>query len=100
MLESLRTSNIPEKINATNIVLIPKTKFPESLKSFGPISLCNTVYKIITKLIVKQIRPYLFELINPFQASFFLGRKLSDNVITTQELIYSFHKMRKQKHPI
>jgi hypothetical protein len=39
---------MPEGINDTTIVLIPKDKNPESLAEFRPISLCNVVYKIIS----------------------------------------------------
>uniref|UniRef100_A0A2N9GX50 CCHC-type domain-containing protein n=1 Tax=Fagus sylvatica TaxID=28930 RepID=A0A2N9GX50_FAGSY len=66
---------MPHYLNRTLISLIPKCPGPESLTQFRPISLCNTVYKIVTKAIVARIRPLLSNLISPFQAAFVPGRR-------------------------
>lgn len=44
---------------ATFIALIPKSDKPETFNNFHPISLCNLVYKIITKVISNRIKPML-----------------------------------------
>jgi hypothetical protein len=72
---------MPHYLNQTLISLIPKCPGPESLTQFRPISLCNTIYKIVTKAIVARIRPLLSNLISPFQAAFVPGRRGIDNVI-------------------
>ena len=66
---------IPDYLNGTNIVLIPKVQSLESISSYKPISLCNLVYKIITKIIVGRLIPYLDKLISPCQAAFVPGRR-------------------------
>ena len=76
-----REKKIPEYMNSTNIVLIPKTQGPESIGSYRPISLCNTVYKIVSKILVGRIRPLLDQLISPCQTAFVPGRRGVDNVI-------------------
>ena len=58
-----------------------KKKDPETIGNFRPISLCNSVYKIVTKIIVARVRPLLDNLISPFQSAFVPGRKGVDNVI-------------------
>ncbi|XP_050258784.1 uncharacterized protein LOC126703748 [Quercus robur] len=81
-----------EKLNQTHIVLIPKIQGPETLGNYRPISLCNTTYKIVTKILVARLRPYLGNLISPLQSAFVLGRKGIDNAIIVQELIHTISK--------
>ena len=85
---------IPNYLNGTNIVLIPKVQSLESISSYRPISLCNSVYKIITKIIVGRLRPYLDKLISPCQAAFVPRRKGVDNTIIVQELIHTMGKTK------
>ena len=85
---------IPEYLNKTLITLIPKCKSPESLSNYRPISLCNTLYKMVTKIIVARILPFLLKLVSSFQLAFVLGRKGMDNVIIVQEII---HTMARKK---
>ena len=56
---------VPKSLNCTHIALIPKIQGPKILGNYRPISLCNTVYKVITKIIVARLRPYLDKLISP-----------------------------------
>ena len=56
---------------------------------FRPISLCNTVDKIVSKILVQRLRPLLPSLISSMQVAFHEGRRSLDNVIIAQELIYS-----------
>jgi hypothetical protein len=91
------SGKMPEYLNKTLISLIPKCIGPETLSQFRPISLCNTVYKIVTKIIVNRIRPLLSNLVSPFQAAFIPGRRGVDNVIIAQELIHSLHKKKGRK---
>ena len=72
---------IPEYLNRTNVLLIPKMASPESLGNYRPISLCNTVYKIVTKILVVRIRPHLDKLVSPLQSAFVLRRRSADNAI-------------------
>lgn len=80
---------VPEFLNKTLISLIPKTPNPESLSNYRPISLCNTTYKIVSKIVVGRLRPHLDKLICPNQAAFVAGTRGLDNVVTAQELLHS-----------
>ena len=61
--EFFRTGIMPPGVNDTCIVLIPKILHPEHLKDFRPISLCNVIYKVVSKCIVIRLRPLLQDLI-------------------------------------
>ena len=89
-----RSSYMLKELNKTEIVLIPKVKNPESMSQFKPISLCNFVYKVISKVMVNRLKPYLGELISENQSAFVVGRQIHDNILITQE---TFHYMRLKK---
>ena len=55
---------MPDGVNDTDIVLIPKVPHPKELRDFRPISLCNVAYKIVSKCMVNRLRPLLTDLIS------------------------------------
>ena len=83
---------IPDYLNRTLITLILKCNSSESLNNFQPIGLCNTIYKVITKLLVARIRPILDYLVSLLQIAFVPKRKGVDNAIIIQELVHSMSK--------
>lgn len=89
-----RDRNVPKYLNKTNIVLIPKIQGPESISNYRPISLCNSVYKIVSKIIVGRIRLFLDQLISPCQAAFVPRRRGVDNTIIVQEIIHTMEKAK------
>ena len=90
----LNSGTILGYMNETLITLIPKCKNLESLSNYRPISLCNIIYKVVTKIIVARIRPLLKKLISPLQSVFVLGRKGVDNAIIVQELVHTMSKKK------
>ena len=51
VLDFLNGGPMPDAMNRTTIVLIPKVKNPHDLNNFGPISLCNVIYKLCSKVL-------------------------------------------------
>ncbi|KAI5350805.1 hypothetical protein L3X38_003696 [Prunus dulcis] len=49
------TASLPESINETLIALVPKVERPVSMSQLCPISLCNTIYKVISKILVARL---------------------------------------------
>ena len=70
--------SMPREVNASLIVLIPKISNPTSVNHFKSISLCNVVYKIISKLLVEKIRPLLDKMISLIQSAFIPNRWITE----------------------
>ena len=81
---------LPET-NRNFIVLIPKIPNPSNVNHYRPISLCNVVYKVISKLLVVKLRPFLDKLISPSQSAFVPGRWIAENQVLVKELMHSFN---------
>lgn len=85
------------RVNETMLVLIPKIDNPESIKHFRPISLCNVIYKIVTKLIASRLRHHMNTWVGPNQCSFIAGRNSYDNVIVAQEVVHYMERKKGKK---
>ena len=51
------SSNMLKAINETIVTLIPKIPYPVLVSQYRPISLCNVVYRIISKIMVNRLKP-------------------------------------------
>ena len=65
---------IPASFNSTFIALIPKSDNATSLNDFRLISLCNCVYKIISKVIALRLKTILSAHVSAEQFGFLEGR--------------------------
>lgn len=73
-------------------MLISKGNNPQELKDFQPISLCNVIYKVISKCLVNRLRPILGEIISLEQSAFVPGHMITDNAIIVFECIHAIQK--------
>jgi hypothetical protein len=70
------------------INLIPKKyKDPRMLKNWRPISLLNTDYKIITKLLANRIKKVLPSVIHPDQVAYLKKRFIGQNIRTILDIM-------------
>ena len=84
-------------MNHTLIALIPKIPNPETTAHYRPISLCNTVYKILAKILVNRMRPILQRIIHPTQSAFIPHRTIHDNILIAHEIVNKFKHMKGKK---
>lgn len=83
------TGVFPKELNKLVICLIPKVDNSLNVKQFRPISLCNTVYKLITKILVNRLRPHLEDMIFLHQNAFVAGRGSDINFVVANEIMHS-----------
>ena len=75
-----RNGYMLRELNRTNVVLVLKVKKLKEVSHFKPISYCNYVYKIISKVMVNRNKPMMEELITQNQCAFLEKRKIQDNI--------------------
>jgi hypothetical protein len=88
VLGVLNGNEIPTEINGMFIVLIPRVQNPMSLNQFRPISLCNVVYKIISKALDNQLKRVLPDIISKEESAFAPGRIITDNILAAYECLH------------
>lgn len=98
VLQILRTGEMPNGLNETFICLIPKVNCPQKITEFCPISLCNVVYKLVSKVLANKLKKILHEMISESQSAFVLGRQITDNdVLVAFETTHCIDQRRKGK---
>ncbi|KAK2649868.1 hypothetical protein Ddye_017357 [Dipteronia dyeriana] len=95
-LEILNKGICLKDINSTVITLIPKTQNPTNMEDYRPISLCNVLYKIITKAMTNRLRGVIGEIISETQCAFIPGRMISDNTIVGFECLCRLKRWKRK----
>lgn len=95
--EVVHLGAVPRETNGTFIYLIPKMSSSEELTQLRPISLCNVLVKVISKVLANHLKSFLPRLVRGFQSSFVSGRLTTNNITTTQEIIHTLRKRKSRK---
>lgn len=77
---------LPEGVNRSLVCLIPKVKVPHTMADIRPISLCNVLVRIISKVLTNRLKTCLNLIISDKQSAFIEGRLLTDNAMVAFEI--------------
>ncbi|GJW99506.1 hypothetical protein Tco_0183420 [Tanacetum coccineum] len=83
-----------KEINNTFHALIPKVSTLLRVNDYRPISCCNVIYKCISKILTNWIMEGIKEVVSDNQSAFVPGRRISNNILITQELMHNYHRNR------
>lgn len=68
-------------LNSTFLVIIPKRASPKNRNNFQPISLIGCVYKLLFKVLAKQLSKVFNLMIGECHQAFVFGRQISDAIL-------------------
>lgn len=66
---------------------VAKIDEPIFMSVLSPISLCSVLYKIISKILVTHLKPFLKDIVSPTQSAFVEERLITDNTLRTERSI-------------
>ena len=104
VLDFLNCGKMLSSINFTHIALVPKVKSHNCMPQFRPISLCNILYKIMSKVLVNRMKVIIPHVIYDSQSAFVPGRRgglgsgLGKYFILPDR--FGFEEMKSIDHPL
>ncbi|GMI65454.1 hypothetical protein HRI_000214700 [Hibiscus trionum] len=81
--------------NHSFLAMIPKKESPKMVEDYRPISLVNSLYKIVAKILSKRLSSCISEVVGENQFAFIPGKQISDCALIANEIIDDLRKRRK-----
>ncbi|KAL0331543.1 UNVERIFIED_CONTAM: hypothetical protein Sangu_1699800 [Sesamum angustifolium] len=94
IMDFFRSGRMLRQLNHTILALMIKSENSPSVADYQPISCCNVIYKVITKIIADRFSPALEHLIYNNQATFVGGRNITNNIFLAQEMVRQYSRKR------
>lgn len=85
--EATTQAYIMDELNVSKIALLPKSEDRIRIQNYRPISLLNTLYKVVAKVYANRMKALLHYWILPSQTGFVPNRCILDNVFLAFEAI-------------
>lgn len=82
----MQTGELLAGVNAALVFLILKVKEPKAMGDLRPISLCNVLVRILSKVFANRLKKCLGSIISDMQSAFLEGRLLTDNALIAFKL--------------
>jgi hypothetical protein len=90
--DSSRKGKLCGGLNSTFLALIPKVNKPVSFDDYRSISLCNLIYKVISKILANRIKLIISKCLSSEQLGFLKGRRIHDTIGTAHETLHNIKK--------
>ncbi|KAJ9566561.1 hypothetical protein OSB04_002527 [Centaurea solstitialis] len=81
------TGSFDRGCNASFIALIPKKQSPLSLQDYRPISLLNSFYKVISKILANRLKDFIGDVIGSEQTAYIKNKSILDGPLIVSEII-------------
>lgn len=91
------TGVLPDHINRTIVCLIPKVKHPKQMSDLRPISLCNVLMRILSKVMTNRLKSCLQNIVSLYQSVFIKGKLLTNNAWIAYEINHYLHRRTQGK---
>ncbi|MGL4484778.1 MAG: RNA-directed DNA polymerase, partial [Anaerovoracaceae bacterium] len=92
---SLENGTLPTSLREANIsLLLKKGKQPEDCASYRPISLLNSDFKILSKILATRLEGLLPQLIKEDQTGFIKGRSCGNSIRRLLNIIQFSHEQK------
>lgn len=88
--ESFKNGALPKTFTRTHTILIPKSEDPlkrQSVTGYRPITLANTDYKILMKIIAKRLQSVISMIVGPHQTCGIKGRSIVTNIHVARSVL-------------
>ena len=94
ILDCINSGKFLQSINFTHITLIPKKKNPDLMSNFRPISLCNVIFKLVSKVLANKLKRILGRIISDCQSAFVAERVITNNILISFEILHYMKSKR------
>ena len=96
--EAFQKSILPQSLELATITLLPKPgKDPQRCGNYRPLSLLNSDYKVLSKIIASRLEKIIPKIIHADQTGFVKNRQGADNV---RRLFHIIDIAKRQNHPL
>ena len=94
MIDCLSSGKFLKSINFSHITLISERKNLVLVSHFRPISLCNMIFKIFSKVLANRLKKIMGDIISECQSAFVADRVITDNILISFETLHYMKSKR------